>query len=97
MESDYRQAVASRGQVSGGNGNGDDFIRVARVALFAATLLFVVWAVSGIVQAQAKAWKRRPFDSRLIPATAPNDSVPPITSGGCSASVGGVSIVTRVK
>lgn len=97
MEGNDRQMATARGEVMNGNGNGDDFIRVARVALVAAMLLFVVWAVSGIIQAQAKAWERRPFDSRLIPANAPSDLVPPVNSGGCLVSVGGTSIVTRVQ
>lgn len=81
----------------GGNGNGDDLIRVARVALVVATLLLVVWAVSGIVHARAKVLERQTLDSRLIPATAPSDLSQPITSGGCLVSASGMSIVTRAK
>lgn len=96
MEGVYRQGNSAGRQVmSGGSGNGDDLIRVARVALVAATLLLVVWAVSGIVQARSRIWERQPYDSRLAPS--PSDLTPPVNSGGCLVSSTGWSIVTRAR
>lgn len=97
MESDYRQMATARGEVMNGNGNGDgdDLIRVARVALVVATLLLVVWAVSGIVHARSRIWERQPYDSRLAPS--PSDLTPPVNSGCCLVSSTGWSIVTRAR